>query len=218
MLGLQQAHRPAFALQADKDAVRDAQRAAVAGILATMEQHFAAGAKRPQSPSPQPAAKRSKLRDLGDMDFGSNASSDDESDSDYFESLVLGGNQPAEAGAAEPGVSPASGHPSSSAQSEPGPSDQAAASGVTASEGPQSERPAPVQPAAAEPAEPISLGPYDTPKALEALGLDALKAQLQLHRLKCGGTLSDRAARLFLLKDTPRSQLSTKHFAPPARK
>ena len=198
--------------------MRDAQRAAVAGILATMEQHFAAGAKRPQSPSPQPAAKRSKLRDLRDMDFGSDASSDDESDSDYFESLVLDGSQPAEAEAAEPGVPPASGLPSSSAQPEPEPSDRAAAAGVTASEVSQPEQPVPVQPAVAERAEAISLGPYDSPKALEALGLEALKAQLQLQGLKCGGTLSDRAARLFLLKDTPRSQLSAKHFAPPARK
>ena len=66
----------------DAHAVREAQRTAVAGILATMEEHFAsAGAvgKRPassQQDQARPQQKRSKLLDLGDMDFGSDASSD----------------------------------------------------------------------------------------------------------------------------------------------
>ncbi len=52
---------------------------------------------------------------------------------------------------------------------------------------------------------------------LEQLGLDVLKQQLQLHGLKCGGSLAERAARLFLLRDTPVSKLDTKHF-PKGRK
>ena len=69
-------------LQEHSHAVREAQRAAVAGILATMEEHFSSsGTKRPassqqQQPQSQPQLKRSKLLDLGDMDFGSDASSD----------------------------------------------------------------------------------------------------------------------------------------------
>ena len=65
-------------MQADKHAVREAQRAAVAGILATMEEHFTRHPKRSASPQPQqPPPKRSKLLDLdlGDVDFGSDASS-----------------------------------------------------------------------------------------------------------------------------------------------
>lgn len=195
------------------DAVRDAQRTAVAGILATMEQHFAAGTKRPQSPSPQPAAKRSKLKDLGDMDFGSDASSDDESDSDYFESLVLDTDKAGSADAPEAPEHAVADQPSGSADPQPEALADAPASSV-----PQGEQQKDSQPAAPVPAQHVTLESYETPQELEALGLDALKAQLQSHGLKCGGTLGERAARLFLLKSTPRDQLEAKHFAAAARK
>ncbi|KAI5059532.1 hypothetical protein GOP47_0025851 [Adiantum capillus-veneris] len=48
---------------------------------------------------------------------------------------------------------------------------------------------------------------------LEVLGLDQLKHELQLRGLKCGGSLSERAGRLFLLKTIPLEKLDKKHFA-----
>ncbi|CAI5970932.1 unnamed protein product [Closterium sp. NIES-64] len=48
---------------------------------------------------------------------------------------------------------------------------------------------------------------------LESLGLERLKQELQQRGLKCGGTLSERAARLFLLASTPVDQLDPKHLA-----
>ena len=39
---------------------------------------------------------------------------------------------------------------------------------------------------------------------------------LQAKGLKSGGTLAQRAQRLFLTKDTPLHQLDRKHFAPGA--
>ena len=45
---------------------------------------------------------------------------------------------------------------------------------------------------------------------LQVLGLERLKAELQAHGLKCGGTLQERAARLFLLKTTPIEKLPKK--------
>lgn len=50
-------------------------------------------------------------------------------------------------------------------------------------------------------------------KELEALGLDRLKSELQERGLKCGGSVSERAARLFLLKSIPLEKLDRKHFA-----
>ncbi|KAH9310230.1 hypothetical protein KI387_038141 [Taxus chinensis] len=54
---------------------------------------------------------------------------------------------------------------------------------------------------------------FNTPKDIEVLGLERLKNELQSRGLKCGGSLSERAARLFLLKTTPLEELSKKHFA-----
>ncbi|KAK9830838.1 hypothetical protein WJX74_009412 [Apatococcus lobatus] len=63
----------------------------------------------------------------------------------------------------------------------------------------------------------VDLQMYASAQELEQLGLDALKQQLQLHDLKCGGTVEERAARLFLLKDTALADLDKKHF-PKGRK
>lgn len=43
--------------------------------------------------------------------------------------------------------------------------------------------------------------------------MDRLKAKLQAYGLKCGGTLQERAARLFLLKTTPIEKLPKKLLA-----
>lgn len=48
---------------------------------------------------------------------------------------------------------------------------------------------------------------------VQVLGLEKLKVELQVRGLKCGGSLSERAERLFLLKSTPLEKLDRKHFA-----
>ena len=65
---------------------------------------------------------------------------------------------------------------------------------------------------------PISLAEYQTAAELEAVGLGRLKHDLTRHGLKCGGSLQERAARLFLLKTTPVDKLDQKHFSKPSRK
>jgi splicing factor 3A subunit 3 len=60
----------------------------------------------------------------------------------------------------------------------------------------------------------IDLSPYSSAAELEkAVDGDVLKAELNRLGLKCGGTVSDRATRLFLTKDTPLDQLPKKLFA-----
>ncbi|CAL5414333.1 unnamed protein product [Camellia sinensis] len=48
---------------------------------------------------------------------------------------------------------------------------------------------------------------------LGVLGMERLKSELQSRGLKCGGTLQERAARLFLLKTTPLEKLPKKLLA-----
>mmetsp|Transcript_13135 Transcript_13135/g.39736 ORF Transcript_13135/g.39736 Transcript_13135/m.39736 type:complete len:413 (-) Transcript_13135:241-1479(-) len=74
----------------------------------------------------------------------------------------------------------------------------------------------PPSPAAAP--EPIVLGQYESAEALQAAGMARLAATLAQHGLKAGGSLSERAARLFLLRSTPLAELDRKHFAKPAGK
>jgi len=60
----------------------------------------------------------------------------------------------------------------------------------------------------------IDLSSYSSATDLEkALDGDILKAELTRLGLKCGGTVADRAKRLFLTKDTPFSELPKKLFA-----
>ena len=42
---------------------------------------------------------------------------------------------------------------------------------------------------------------YQSVAELEELGLDQLKAELMRRSLKCGGSLSERANRLFIIKN-----------------
>eukprot|EP00262_Sarcandra_glabra_P005877 TRINITY_DN177_c0_g1_i1.p1 TRINITY_DN177_c0_g1~~TRINITY_DN177_c0_g1_i1.p1 ORF type:complete len:439 (-),score=110.91 TRINITY_DN177_c0_g1_i1:318-1634(-) len=56
---------------------------------------------------------------------------------------------------------------------------------------------------------------YNSASEMEVLGMERLKAELQGHGLKCGGTLQERAARLFLLKTTPIEKLPKKLLAKP---
>jgi hypothetical protein len=66
-------------------------------------------------------------------------------------------------------------------------------------------------------AAPLDVAHYQSAAELEALGLDVLKRELTGRGLKCGGTLGERAARLFLLKSTPLEQLDSKHKAAPPK-
>ncbi|CAL4955138.1 unnamed protein product [Urochloa decumbens] len=63
--------------------------------------------------------------------------------------------------------------------------------------------------------EPLDLAKYSSAAELETLGLEKLKMELQTRGLKCGGTLQERAARLFLLKTTPLDKLPKKLLAKP---
>ncbi|KAL7083131.1 hypothetical protein ACP275_14G143000 [Erythranthe tilingii] len=60
---------------------------------------------------------------------------------------------------------------------------------------------------------PLNFDEYHSASELEVLGMERLKVELQARGLKCGGTLPERAARLFLLKTTPLEMLSKKLFA-----
>eukprot|EP00243_Klebsormidium_subtile_P002494 TRINITY_DN14986_c0_g1_i1.p1 TRINITY_DN14986_c0_g1~~TRINITY_DN14986_c0_g1_i1.p1 ORF type:complete len:374 (-),score=119.03 TRINITY_DN14986_c0_g1_i1:175-1296(-) len=62
---------------------------------------------------------------------------------------------------------------------------------------------------------PLAFGMFGSAQEMEALGLERLKEELQDRGLKCGGSLSERAARLFLLKSTPLEKLDKKLFAKP---
>jgi len=62
----------------------------------------------------------------------------------------------------------------------------------------------------------IELGGYGSAVDLEALGLEALKAELTRRGLKCGGNLQQRTERLFLCKSTPLAQIPKQHLAKPA--
>jgi len=53
----------------------------------------------------------------------------------------------------------------------------------------------------------VDLSGYNSAKELEALGLPKLKAALQALDLKCGGTLEQRAQRLFAAKGLTPQQL-----------
>ncbi|KAE8679555.1 Autophagy 6 isoform 1 [Hibiscus syriacus] len=58
-----------------------------------------------------------------------------------------------------------------------------------------------------EPEKPLNFDDFNSSEEMEVLGLEWLKSELQAHGLKCGGTLQERAARLFLLKSTPLDKL-----------
>ena len=53
---------------------------------------------------------------------------------------------------------------------------------------------------------------------LESLGLEVLKQALTCRGLKCGGTLSERAARLYSIRGLEPSNYPTKLLAKPPKK
>jgi len=82
---------------------------------------------------------------------------------------------------------------------------------------------APAAPAAAAAAavpvtaEELDLSGFGSSLELEELGLDRLKAALMFLGVKCGGSLSQRADRLFSLKGVPKDQIDPSLRAPPAK-
>ncbi|KAK9160929.1 hypothetical protein Syun_007270 [Stephania yunnanensis] len=60
---------------------------------------------------------------------------------------------------------------------------------------------------------PLNFDDFNSAAEMEVLGMDRLKAELQAHGLKCGGTLQERATRLLLLKTTPVEKLPKKLLA-----
>ncbi|KAJ0235244.1 Splicing factor SF3a60 [Hirschfeldia incana] len=64
----------------------------------------------------------------------------------------------------------------------------------------------------------IDLGHYTTAEELIDVGPEKLKEALGALGLKVGGTLQQRAERLFLTKHTPLEMLDKKHFAKPVLK
>ncbi|OPJ72210.1 SDE2-like protein [Patagioenas fasciata monilis] len=65
--------------------------------------------------------------------------------------------------------------------------------------------------------EPIDLLAFSSAAEMEALGLDRLKMELMSLGLKCGGTLKERAARLFAVRGLSKDQIDPALFAKPAK-
>ena len=65
---------------------------------------------------------------------------------------------------------------------------------------------------------PVDLDDFDSPQSLENLGLNHLKNELQRRGLKCGGSLPERAARLFSIKGLSQDQIDPALLAKPAKK
>ncbi|XP_042302756.1 replication stress response regulator SDE2 [Sceloporus undulatus] len=63
----------------------------------------------------------------------------------------------------------------------------------------------------------IDLLAFNSVAELETLGLDKLKLELMALGLKCGGTLQERAARLFSVRGLSRDQIDPALFAKPLK-
>ncbi|XP_041641262.1 replication stress response regulator SDE2 [Cheilinus undulatus] len=63
----------------------------------------------------------------------------------------------------------------------------------------------------------VDLSSVSSPSELEALGLDVLKAELMSRGLKCGGTLAERAARLFSVRGLTPDQIDPALLAKPSK-
>ncbi|XP_069060837.1 splicing regulator SDE2-like [Pleurodeles waltl] len=64
---------------------------------------------------------------------------------------------------------------------------------------------------------PVDLEDFSSAATLEHLGLETLKQELMSRGLKCGGTLQERAARLFSVKGLTRNQIDPSLFAKPSK-
>ncbi|XP_056228702.1 splicing regulator SDE2 isoform X1 [Seriola aureovittata] len=75
---------------------------------------------------------------------------------------------------------------------------------------------APVDQSVADQA-PVDLSSVTSVQQLESLGLDVLKEELMSRGLKCGGTLSERAARLFSVRGLTPDQINPDLLAKPGK-
>ena len=64
----------------------------------------------------------------------------------------------------------------------------------------------------------LDLSAFSSAEELMSLGLDRLKSALQALGMKCGGTLEERAQRLFMTKGKPLDSLDPSLFAKSKRK
>ncbi|XP_060919498.1 splicing regulator SDE2-like [Labrus mixtus] len=64
---------------------------------------------------------------------------------------------------------------------------------------------------------PLDLSSLSSVSELEALGLDVLKGELMSRGLKCGGTLTERAARLFSVRGLTPDQIDPALLAKPSK-
>ncbi|KAM8810058.1 splicing regulator SDE2 [Eudromia elegans] len=65
--------------------------------------------------------------------------------------------------------------------------------------------------------EPIDLMAFSSAAEMEVLGLEKLKLELMTLGLKCGGTLQERATRLFSVRGLSRDQIDPALFAKPSK-
>lgn len=63
----------------------------------------------------------------------------------------------------------------------------------------------------------LDLSSISSVEQLECLGLDVLKEELMRRGLKCGGTLTERAARLFSVRGLTRDQIDPALLAKPGK-
>ena len=66
--------------------------------------------------------------------------------------------------------------------------------------------------------ETVNLDDFNTAEELECLGLDRLKTALTSLGLKCGGTLQQRAQRLFSVKGLTPDQIDPQLFSTSQKK
>ncbi|XP_013379516.1 replication stress response regulator SDE2-like [Lingula anatina] len=66
--------------------------------------------------------------------------------------------------------------------------------------------------------DPVNLEEFESQEALEQLGLDRLKCALMALGLKCGGTLQERASRLWSVKGKTPDEIDPALFAKPTKK
>ncbi|XP_056442655.1 splicing regulator SDE2 isoform X1 [Gadus chalcogrammus] len=155
-------------------------------------------------PKPEPVSTSSDQPEPEQMSTGSDQPEPVSSGSDQPEPVSTGSDQP------EP-VS------TSSDQPEPEPvstgSDQPETEPTTQiNQDPQPTEPQPTepQPTQAAPQQvhpPLDLDAAGSPEDLEAAGLDQLKEALRSRGLKCGGTLKERASRLFSVRGLTAEQI-----------
>lgn len=65
---------------------------------------------------------------------------------------------------------------------------------------------------------PVDLDDFDDCRQLESLGLNHLKSELMRRGLKCGGSLPERAARLFSVKGLSPDEIDPSLLAKPSKK